>query len=113
MTQLGAIHIEIILQITKHETAYLLMHFLYLPHPPFSFSFFRNVRNVLEILEMFRNVFIHSFSTAYPVRGCGGAGAYLSIFGRSWGNTSCQLIAELTYRDKQPSQLTFTPMGNL
>ena len=37
--------------------------------------------------------------------------SYLSIFGQRWGRpwTSSQLITELTYRDKQPSTLTFTP----
>ena len=59
--------------------------------------------------------FIYPLSTAYPVRGGRAAGAYPSIFGRKRGTpwTSCHFIAGLTYKDKQPSTLTFTPMGNL
>ena len=52
------------------------------------------------------NTSIHPFSSTYP------AGAYLHIIGRRWGTlcTSRQFFTGLTYRDKQPSTLTFIPM---
>ena len=64
------------------------------------------------------NLFIQSFFAAYPfpsLEVAGGAGAYLGIIGRRRGTpwTSRQFITGLTYRDKQPSTLTFTPMANL
>ena len=62
----------------------------------------------------FIHLFIHSFSAAYPVWGCGGAGAYLSILGRRRSTpwTSRQFITGLTWRGIQPSTLATTPTGN-
>uniref|UniRef100_A0A3Q4BYS6 Uncharacterized protein n=1 Tax=Mola mola TaxID=94237 RepID=A0A3Q4BYS6_MOLML len=47
-------------------------------------------------------------------RGRGGSGAYLSIFGQRRGHPGqVASSSQDTYRDKQPSTLTFTPTGNL
>ena len=58
---------------------------------------------------------MHLSTVIHPFTTSGGAGVYLSILGRRWGRpwTSCQFIAGLTYRDKQPSTLIFTPTDNL
>lgn len=51
---------------------------------------------------------------AYPVRGRRRPGAsqhYHAKVGSPW--TSCQLIAWLTYKDRQPFPVPFTAMDNL
>ncbi len=63
-----------------------------------------------------KNSLIYSWSvTVYPLQGCGGLESIPADIGRWQGTpwTSQRLITELTYRDKQPFMLTFTPMGNL
>ena len=80
--------------------------------------FFHHVTGELEIQlvqRLIEQMSIHPLSTTYPVRGCRGARLHLSIFGQRLGTpcTSHQFIAELIYRHKQSTTLTFTPTGNL
>ena len=63
------------------------------------------------ITYSFIHSFIHSFSAAYPVTGCGG-GWSLSQHHRAKAGYTLDKSPGLTYRDKQPSTLTFTPTGN-
>ena len=64
-----------------------------------------SVRNttfpMINVREKHRRAFIHSFSAAYPIRGCRGAGAYLGIIRRRRGTpwTSHQFITGLTCRE--------------
>ena len=61
------------------------------------------------------SLLIHPSIHFLPLIPLGFAGAYLTIFGRRRGSpsTSHKFMAGLTYRDKQPPTLAFTPMGNL